>query len=345
MCAPSPPPAPDYQAAAQAQGAANVDAAIVQGAINNPNVNNPYGTQTVSWNGYTPTITQTFSPEQQALFDEANKTKLQLSQLGGQGAQALQGVVGKSVDFNGAPAAPTSGTVNQRVIDAMMGRVNEDYGKATDEKNSALIAAGIRPGSKAYDDSMQLLQRGKNDAAQQAVLAGYQQGNTTFGQDTQSRKDAIAEQLAQRQIPLNEITALMSGSQVSNPFAIPTYAQNGQVSPAPVFGATQALGNWNSDIYNQQAAQAGNLQSGLFGLGGAGIMGASMAAKSDRRLKSNIVRVGDHPLGIGWYEYDLDGLRQRGVMADEVLTVKPEAVVQHPDGYLMVRYDLIGRLA
>ena len=61
-------------------------------------------------------------------------------------------------------------------------------------------------------------------------------------------------------------------------------------------------------------------------------------AKSDRRLKSNIVRVGTHPLGIGWYEYDLDGRRQQGVMADEVLTVRPWAVVHHPDGYLRVIY-------
>ena len=49
MCSSSPPPAPDYTAAAQAQGAANVDTARLQGYINNPNINTPYGSQTVTF--------------------------------------------------------------------------------------------------------------------------------------------------------------------------------------------------------------------------------------------------------------------------------------------------------
>lgn len=269
-CAPSPPPVPDYAGAAKEQGAANAEAAKLQGKINNPNVFSPYGQQTVEWNGGdVPNITQKFSPEQQAIFDQSNQNKLGLNQLAGQGTDAAKGVIGQQVDFGGAPAAPTSGGVNQRVIDSMMGRVNEDYGNATGEANSSLIAAGIRPGTKAYDDRMQLLQRGKNDASQQAVLAGYQQGNTQFGQETAARKDAIAEYLSKRQVPLNEITALMSGSQVSNPFSTPGYAQNSQVAPAPLFGATQQQGAWGQGLYNVGAAQSGNLQSGLFGLGGA----------------------------------------------------------------------------
>jgi hypothetical protein len=158
--------------------------------------------------------------------------------------------------------------------------------------------------------------------------------------DSQRRREAIGELLAQRQVPLNEITALMSGSQVSNPFSMPGYAQNAQVAPAPMFAATQAAGDWAGDMYNARAAQAGNLQSGLFGLGGAGMMGAGMLL-SDRRLKSNIVRVGTHPLGIGIYEYDLLGQRERGVMADEVRSVMPEAVGKIGD-YDAVRYDMIG---
>ena len=59
MCNPSPPPSPDYAGAAAAQGAANLEAAIAQGHINNPNVVNPMGTQNVTWNGNQPTITQT----------------------------------------------------------------------------------------------------------------------------------------------------------------------------------------------------------------------------------------------------------------------------------------------
>ena len=132
----------------------------------------------------------------------------------------------------------------------------------------------------------------------------------------------------------------MSGSQVSNPIQMPGYAQNAQVAPAPTYAATNATGQYATDIFNQQAAQQGNLQSGLFGLGGSALMGGGMAL-SDRRLKSNIVRIGTHPLGIGIYDYDLAGQRTRGVMADEVRTVRPEAVSRHADGYDRVDY---GRL-
>jgi hypothetical protein len=76
-------------------------------------------------------------------------------------------------------------------------------------------------------------------------------------------------------------------------------------------------------------------------LGGAGAAGGFGALFSDRRLKSNIVKVGDHPLGIGIYEYDIFGNRERGVMAQELMQVMPDAVHQHPSGYFMVDY---GRL-
>ena len=72
--------------------------------------------------------------------------------------------------------------------------------------------------------------------------------------------------------------------------------------------------------------------------------GVGYGAASDRRLKSNIVRIGTHSLGIGLYEYDIFGERQLGVMADEVEQVMPEAVTTHPTlGYKMVRYDLLNQ--
>lgn len=373
MCAPTPPAPPDYQAAARTQGTENRETALYNSQLNNPNVTNPYGTQTVTYGSFdqpaydqamedynfrlrrgdqnltmpsrdqfrlnpnAPNITQTFSPAQQAIFDQQNQAKLGLGTLANTGIGSLGQVIGQNVDLSGVSAVPRSGQVNQRVIDAMTSRVMEDYDRKRNEANSQMIAAGLRPGSQAYDDAMQLIQRGENDARQQAVLAGYDQGNKAFGQEAQSRAMELADYYAGRQTPLNEITALMSGSQVANPFTVGGYNPSGNAQAAPLFGATQALGDWNTGLYNARAAQQGNLQQGLFGLGAAGMM-----AMSDRRLKSNIVRLGDHPLGIGWYEYDIFGQRTQGVMADEVLTVRPEAVAVHPSGYYMVDY---GRLA
>lgn len=343
MCAPSPPPAPDYAAAATAQGAANKEAAVASANLNNPNVVNPYGTQTYT-PGATdtdrPTLTQTFSPAQQALFDKSNATKGLLGDLGIQGATALQGVIGKNLDLSGAPAMPGSyDATRQSVIDAMMGRANEDYSQQTDQANSDLIAAGIRPGTAAYDNKMQLIERSRNDARNQAEISGGNAASQAFNMDSQRRQQGISEILAQRQTPLNEINALMSGSQVSNPFAMPNASQNSNIAPAPVFGATQAQNQYDMNIYNQKQAASNNLMSGLFQLGGSAAIGAGMM--SDRRLKSNIVRVGTHPLGIGIYEYDIFDRREFGVMAQEVLGVKPEAVLRHPSGYLMVNYGAL----
>lgn len=405
-CAPDPPPAPNYAQAAQDQGKANINAAIAQGKINNPNVISPYGNQTVTWgggfdqSGYdaaqntynrqvsdwdkayqawnaagrsgpfnpdvglgagvdprshpvdrgdfmnqgVPTITQTLSPAQQQLLDKSNQAKLGLSDLAVQGTNLAKGVLGQSLDFNQLPARPGDATdTRNKVMDAMMSRINEDNDRQKGILNSQLQAAGIPPGSKAYDDAMALQERNRTDQSNQAYLASGQEASRDFQQNSQLRRDALAEMLTQRQTPINEITALMSGSQVSNPFSMPGYAQNANVQPAPLFGANQMAGDWNADLYNAKAAQAGNLQQGLFGLGSAGIMGGMMM--SDRRLKSNIQRIGTHPLGIGWYEYDIDGRHEQGVMAQELMDVKPEAVALYADGYYRVNYDLIGRVA
>ncbi len=78
--------------------------------------------------------------------------------------------------------------------------------------------------------------------------------------------------------------------------------------------------------------------------------GFKRPAGSDRSIKENIVRIGDHPLGIGLYLFDYKpgfggasgNGRQFGVMADEVEAVLPEAVSSHPDGHKMVNYAMLG---
>ena len=344
MCAPSPPPSPDYGAAAQAQGAANLEAARAQGRINNPNVIAPTGTQTVTWDGDTPTLTQTYSPQEQALYDQNSATRLALSKLGGTGAGALGEVIGKNLDLSGAPQAPGSAeAVRNSVINAMMSRSNKDLGDQEQNTRANLIAAGIPVTSEAFGKEMDRIDRARNDARSAAELAGGAEAQRQFGMGTDARKNAIAEILAQRQTPLNEITALMSGSQVSNPFSMPGYAQNTNVAAAPVFAGAQAQGAADMNAYNQQVAGNNAMMSGLFGLGSAAI-GAPVGTfmkPSDRRLKSNIVHIGQHPSGLNWYEYDIFGQRQQGVMAQEAIHIRPDAVHMMDNGYYAVDY---GRL-
>ncbi len=102
-----------------------------------------------------------------------------------------------------------------------------------------------------------------------------------------------------------------------------------------------------SNVLNNQTSTYINSQDSLLGDIG-GLMGgaASMyTAFSDRALKENIVEVGvDQRTALTLYEFNYiggDGRRFRGVMADEVELVYPEAVVDTEQGHKAVRYDLL----
>jgi len=126
----------------------------------------------------------------------------------------------------------------------------------------------------------------------------------------------------------------MGGSQIQLP-QFQGY-QGSQVAPAPTFAGAQAQGQAANQAYGIQQAGNNATTQGLFSALGTAAMFAPKF--SDRRLKSNIVQIGTHPLGIGIYEYNIFGNRERGVMADEVATVMPDAIVPHESGFMMVNY-------
>lgn len=107
-----------------------------------------------------------------------------------------------------------------------------------------------------------------------------------------------------------------------------------------------ATGMFNSQMNAWVAGQ--NAKSEASGaLTGALVQGgAMMFAASDRRLKRDIKRVGtDDVTGLGIYEFRYVGdspKRYRGVMADEVIRIAPDAVAQGDDGYMYVNYGALG---
>jgi hypothetical protein len=66
--------------------------------------------------------------------------------------------------------------------------------------------------------------------------------------------------------------------------------------------------------------------------------------RSDIALKHNITLLGHLDNGVGFYRFSYVGSDRAyvGVMAQEVLTIIPEAVVRGRDGYLRVFYDKLG---
>jgi hypothetical protein len=209
----------------------------------------------------------------------------------------------------------------------------QNFGQGTAAQNTANQAAG-----QNYTQNYNTV--AQNNAAQQQQ---FNQNQMQAAFENQARQQALAEAIQQRQMPLNEITALMSGSQIANP-QFQAY-QGTNIAPAPIAQATQNAYQGALNNYNQQVAAQNANTSGLFSLGSAGISayGAMNAAPlfSDRRLKSNIHRIGTHKLGIGIYEYDIMGRHEIGVMAQEVEKVMPDAISRHHTGYMMVDYGRI----
>ena len=262
----SPPAAPDFLGAAGQQGAENAAAAGRQARLNNPNFYGVGGSQTVSFGpDGTPTVTQNLSPEQQALYNSDMANRMGASRM----ASGLLGMggFGGAFDLSGAPAMPGSyESTRTSVIDALMKRANEDFGRREDQTNSDLIARGIRPGTRAYAEEMARLDRAKNDARSQAEITAGDAVEQAMRSDLARRTQGVNEATLSRTLPFNEYQALSreGGFEMPN---LPGYAQNNQVAPAPIFGATTAASNYDVDVWNALQQQDASRRNGLLGLG------------------------------------------------------------------------------
>jgi hypothetical protein len=224
---------------------------------------------------------------------------------------------------------------------------------------------GLGEDQRRYADAMAQQQFGNQQAIQGRgdAIAGAQfaQQQSIFDAQDNARARALQEQLALRNQPINEITALMSGSQVQTPqFGI---AQSAMIPTTDYAGIRQqGFGNQMAN-YQQQNANYQAMLGGLFGLGssaitggmfgGAGAAGAVAGARppmhsgpgSDRRIKTDIEPIGQRN-GHNWYKFryvwEDPGTVHEGVMAQEVMQTRPDAVSTHPMGFFVVDYAALG---
>lgn len=250
--------------------------------------------------------------------------------------------------------------------EAILSRVNPELDRQQEALRTQLANQGIAQGSAAWNTAMGSFGQQRNDAVTQAGLQGInlgmqQQGQTynqqtqnralaaalqaqqygqqnqsrqleaalqgqQFGQQNQLRGNALQEQAFQRSLPLNELNALRSGSQVQMP-EFPGYTQQATTAGPDYMGAAQNTYQSQLGASNAQSAGNSNMMSGLFGLGQMGLMGYGMGLFSDRRLKKNIKRIGTDEKGLGVYSFEyIFGGGMVGYMADEVQKVSPGAV-------------------
>ena len=316
------PKAPDPWETAAAQGAWNSFTAQQQQAMNMIGQNTPWGTLDYQQTGSTwitdptgkrievPTYTANvnLSPEQQAIFERTQAAEGNLAQIAQDQSEWLGDYLKEPFEF-------TNRDAEEWAWDLAAPRILQQQQQNEQALRTRLINSGLRPGTAAWDAEMTRLTNANTDQLNQLALTG--------------RQMAFNEALAKRNQPLNEIIGLMSGTQVQNPNA--TFAPTPQVGVGGVDYTGLVNQKYQADMANYRAGMGG-----LFGLGSA-LIGA--LPFSDRRLKTDIRRVGmtDGGVPVYTYRYKGDSTVHMGVMAQDV----PEARVKDPSGFFRVDYSRV----
>lgn len=319
MCAPA---APDPWETAKAQSQWNTTTAQTQQALNMSDQVNPWGntawdqigTQTIIGADGNPVelpryrATTTLSPAQQDIFDRTQQAQGNLAGLASDQSAKMREYLSTPFEFDNQDAETWA-------WDLASPRILAQQKQNEDALRTRLVNSGLRPGTSAWDSEMTRLTNANTDQMNQLALTGRQQ--------------AFGEALAARNQPINELSALLGGTQVANPAQMS--AQTPQTGVAGVDYTGLVNQKYQGELQSHQA-----MMGGLFGLLGAGL---SALPFSDERLKEDIERVGETDDGtpIYTYRYKGDHTVHMGVMAQEV----PDARVMDPSGFYRVDYSRV----
>ena len=318
----STPKAPDPVATAAAQSGMNRDTAQTQQLTNMVNQQGPDGSLTynktgdasfIDSNGKTVwvpqyTATTTLSGQQQAIKNQTDAASLNLGTIANEQSAKIR-------DLLNTPFKADTAEAEARLAELGSARLDPRFAKEDEALRTRLANQGIVEGSAAWKSAMDGLGQSKNDAYNQLYLTG--------------RSQAMQEAYAERNQPLQEISSLLSGSQIQ----APQFVNTPQANVAGVDYTGLVNNNYNAQL------QASNAKmGGLFGLLGTGLTAG--IKYSDRRLKTDVRRVGRLDNGLPVYAYRMIGspVTEIGLMADEVEQKIPDAVHQQPNGFKMVDY-------
>lgn len=330
--APKPPKPADPNVVAAAQTGTNVGTAVANSFLNNISQVGPDGTLSYAVDGYTdwkdPSSGRTYklpkwvqstqlSPGQQKLYDLNQGTETELAGMAGEQARKVRELLSSPVDLS-------NDAVEKRLFDLADRRFAPQKERELASMQTSLANQGITQGSEAYDRAMGRFNEGWNDRYNQLALTG--------------RGQAVQEILTSRNQPLNEVIGVLNGTQVGLPqfsgaptqYGIPTTDYAGIVNN----NFNQRMGVYNAQM--QQQAQQQSMLGGLFGT-----LGSMMGTFSDKRLKENVKEVGRTNDGQKIYSYNYKGdpKPQMGLIAQEVMKRKPDAVtLDEGSGFLMVDY-------
>ena len=341
----SPPPPPDYRGAAEETAESSRIATNQQMYFNRPTVSTPFGGESWEYKPVTDPVTgeqyttahqtTTLTPEAQ----EALSAQLRIQGARSGFAEDMLGRVeqgyqegpdyGQFGEYTGL-----TGDTEQRREDAF-GRMSSLYAPQREQDRSRLETQlsnqGIQRGTRAWDNAMRSLGDAEMRQDMQMMQGSMAEAQGQLGMDVQQanylnnlRQMQIAEMLQERQTPLNELNALLTGQQVSAP-QMPGFQAAGRSETTDYMGAAQAQGQYEMDIFNAEQASKDALMSGAMNMGSSMMM-------CDIRVKRNL----EH---IGYYEDDIPCYAFQYIWSEEwfVGPVAQEVEEKHPE--LVVEYN------
>lgn len=351
---PKTPPAPDPYQTAAAQTGSNVSTAIANSWLQNANEIGPTGSVTYKKTGSrevvdpttgkaykVPTFTRTttLSPEQQNLYNQQTAIGSELNNLALNQSRRLGEHLSKPFNLDGLPQAPGDFEPYRANVESkMLERINPQLERDYSSLENRLINQGLVRGSDAFKEAMAEHGRNVNDARTQAYLASGNEARAAGSYQGTVRQNAIQERKLMRDQPINEITALMQGGEVSMPQFTPY--QSGQVAGTPIGDMIYKT----ADLQRQDAATAARANGQMWDA--IGNVGMGLFRWSDARTKHDVRFVHQDENGVNWYVFRYNGFEhlgpQFGVMAQELLDVRPDAVHIDPmTGLYFVNYGVL----
>ena len=191
---------------------------------------------------------------------------------------------------------------NQQENNAWMQSITGATGQQAQQMQMAGAQAAFQNAAQQQAYEQQLGQASFGNAAQgqqyqqNAALAAFgnaglaqqiAQQQAGFNAAQTARNQYMQEQYAQRNQPINETSALLSGSQVQS---VPWLnSPNSQIPTTDFAGITNQNFQNQLGVYNAQTSQYNTLMGGILGLGAGALKGGYV---SDRREKENIKPLG-----------------------------------------------------
>lgn len=260
------PAAPDFTGLAKQQHLLDKEAINEATVANRVGQTNPFGS--LSWNQ----DPATGRWSQDVSLNAADQSNLDAMRgITGNLTGQAEAATADPFDISGAPDMPDSGFgAVQEIQDAMMSRMAPDLLRQRQRQEAQLIAQGVggNTNSEAWDRAQQDLGRNENDASMQALLAGAQEYGNIYDRGMGNRNQWLTEQTAMRQLPLQELTAMLRNQQSYAAPQFEGFYQQQTGTGADILGAGQQQYGAAVDAANAKAQAKSNTMGTIGSIAG-----------------------------------------------------------------------------